>query len=90
MRGRDMPLTDHAAGSDFALYAVLEDLKMGRYLGVKELLVETGYDWPLRTFRTQVIALYAAYTRAIDNWCADEPDDPDALMMWARVLTQRT
>ncbi|MGN9819713.1 hypothetical protein ACTMUQ_30795 [Streptomyces sp. SD11] len=89
MPTRDMPLIDHAAGSDTALYPVFEDLKLDRYREVKEVLAATGHDWQLRTFRSQVIALYAAHTRAIDYWYEEEPHTADSLLMWARVLTQR-
>ncbi|UIX34264.1 hypothetical protein [Streptomyces sp. GQFP] len=82
-------MTDHPAGGDIALYPVFEELKLGRYRVVKEVLAETGHNWQLRTFRSQVIALYAAQTRAIDYWHQEEPRNPDALMMWARVVTQR-
>ncbi|MFD9441172.1 hypothetical protein ACFWBR_25190 [Streptomyces sp. NPDC060006] len=84
-----MPLIDHPAGRDTALYPVFEDLKLSRYRVVKDVLAETGHNWQLRTYRSQVIALYAAHTRAIDYWHQEEPNNPDALMMWARVLTQR-
>ncbi|MFI1416325.1 hypothetical protein ACH4Y0_41410 [Streptomyces sp. NPDC020707] len=84
-----MPLIDHAAGSDEALYPVFEDLKLGRYRLVKEVLAATGHDWQVRTFRSQVIALYAAHTPAIDYWHQEEPHTADSLLMWARVLTQR-
>ncbi|MFE7032457.1 hypothetical protein ACFU9Y_19285 [Streptomyces sp. NPDC057621] len=89
MSTRDMPLIDHAAGRDEALYPVFEELKLGRYRLVKDVLAATGHDWQLRTFRSQVIALYAARTPAIDYWYREEPHTPDSLLMWARVLTQR-
>ncbi|MEU9781480.1 hypothetical protein AB0H92_10985 [Streptomyces phaeochromogenes] len=89
MSTRDMPLIDHAAGSDSALYPVFEELKLGRYREVRDVLAETGHDWQLRTFRSQVIALYAASTPAIDYWYQEEPHTADSLLMRARVLTQR-
>ncbi|MCW8101692.1 hypothetical protein [Streptomyces tauricus] len=89
MSTRDMPLIDHAAGSDTDLYPVFEELKLNRYRLVKEVLAETGHDWQLRTFRSQVIALYAAHTLAIDYWYQEEPHTADSLLMRARVLTQR-
>ncbi|MFD7713583.1 hypothetical protein [Streptomyces sp. NPDC059786] len=84
-----MPLTDHPAGRDGPLYAVLEDLKLDRYLSARELLAATGDNWKLRTFRSLVIALYAARGHAIEAWLSEHPDEPNARMMYARVLTQR-
>ncbi|MCX4858348.1 hypothetical protein [Streptomyces canus] len=89
MPSTDMDLIVHSAGRDDDLRLALEDLRMDRYLAAKGLLRETGYDWALRTSRSQVLAAGAANNRAIDTWYDEEPSDPDALMMWARVLTQR-
>ncbi|WAU79974.1 hypothetical protein O1Q96_09610 [Streptomyces sp. Qhu-G9] len=67
----------------------MEDLRLDRWLAAKQLLRDTGDDWTLRTSRSQVLAYVAADSNAIDAWCIEEPNDWDALMMRARVLTQR-
>ncbi|MEV1083503.1 hypothetical protein AB0I98_35695 [Streptomyces sp. NPDC050211] len=79
----------HLAGWDAELRSALEDLQLDRWRCAKQLLRDTGYDWPLRTSRSQALAVGAAKCQAIEAWLAEEPDDWDALMMWARVLTQR-
>jgi hypothetical protein len=84
-----MPLIPHVAGRDDELRLALEDLRLDRWRAAKELLLATGPDWTLRTSRSQVLGAGAASNHAIDSWCAEEPQDRDALMMWARVLTQR-
>ncbi|MET8029667.1 hypothetical protein [Streptomyces avermitilis] len=85
----DTPLITHLAGRDEELRLALEDLGLDRYLAAKRLLRATGTDWGLRTSRSQVLAVVAANSRAIESWCSEEPEDVDARMMWARVLTQR-
>ncbi|MFD3379527.1 MULTISPECIES: hypothetical protein [unclassified Streptomyces] len=89
MSPHDMDLIDHPAGPDENLRLACEDLQLDRWLEAKRLLRDTGSDWTLRTSRSQVLARVAANYRAIDAWCAEEPDDWDALMMRARVLTER-
>lgn len=89
MPARDMPLTSHLAGWDKKLRVALEDLQLDRWLAAKELLRDTGTDWALRTSRSQALAVGAAKYGAIEAWCAEEPYDWDALMMRARVQTQR-
>ncbi|MER5222876.1 hypothetical protein [Streptomyces flaveus] len=84
-----MPLISHLAGWDEELRLALEDLQLDRWLAAKQLLQATGTNWSLRTSRSQVLAVGAARNQAIEAWCTEEPDDWDALMMWARVLTQR-
>ncbi|MFC4463950.1 hypothetical protein ACFPH6_05130 [Streptomyces xiangluensis] len=89
MSANDMALIIHPAGRDEELRLALEDLQLDRYLSAQQLLRATDTNWALRTSRSQVLAVGAADTNAIDSWYAEHPRDPDALMMWARVLTQR-
>ncbi|MET7897011.1 hypothetical protein [Streptomyces mirabilis] len=89
MPATDTPLISDPAGRDDALRAALPDLRLDRWLSTQELLAGTGDNWALRTSRSQILALYAAQSRAIDAWCREAPTDPDGLMMGARVLTQR-
>ncbi|MFD7379132.1 hypothetical protein [Streptomyces mirabilis] len=88
MPTRDMALTIHPAGRDDDLRLALEDLQVGRWLSTHHLLAHT-HTWTLRTSRSQVLAAGAASGGAIDAWIAEESDSPNALMMRARVLTQR-
>ena len=85
----DMPLIIHPAGRDEELRLALEDLRIDRYRTAQQVLQASGRNWALRTFRSQVLAVGAADNSAIDSWYAEDPRDPDALMMRARVLTQR-
>ncbi|MBQ0852880.1 hypothetical protein J8N05_32440 [Streptomyces sp. BH-SS-21] len=81
--------TPHPAGRDDDLRRALEDLRLNRWLSTKALLAATGSFWPLRTSRSQVLGHAAAHTRVIEEWCLEEPDNGDALMMLGRVLTER-
>ncbi|MEV6379041.1 hypothetical protein AB0M31_06420 [Streptomyces sp. NPDC051773] len=89
MSSTDMDLIVHPAGRDGELRRALEDLHVGRWLSTRELLVKTGWDWGLRTARSQVLATVAVHSGAVDAWREEEPGNTDALMMSARVMTQR-
>jgi hypothetical protein len=56
---------------------------------MRDLLARTGAAWPLRTARSQVLAAAAARSHVVRTWLAEEPTNPDALMMRARVDVER-
>ncbi|MEU6070563.1 hypothetical protein ABZ864_40525 [Streptomyces sp. NPDC047082] len=66
----------------------MEDLLLGRWISTRALLADTG-TWALRTSRSQVLAAAAAKGDAIAAWYAEQPDDANALMMRARVMTHQ-
>ncbi|MDX3242499.1 hypothetical protein PV408_11940 [Streptomyces sp. ME18-1-4] len=84
-----MDLTPHMAGRDEELRAALDDLRLGRWSAMRDLLRKTGGDWALRTARSQVFAVGAGDGGAVKAWLEEEPFSADALMMWARVLTRQ-
>jgi hypothetical protein len=79
----------HPAGFDDQLRVALEDLRAGRWVAMREVLLRTGSDWTLRTWRTQVLAAAAARSTVVETWRAEEPGSVDALVMYARVTTER-
>ncbi|MFD7709188.1 hypothetical protein [Streptomyces sp. NPDC059786] len=90
MPTHDMSTIVHVAGRDEALRHAVEDLKLGQWRAAQELLGDvSSHGWAVYTVRTQVMGLVAAGSRAVDAWCEEEPDDPHALVMRARVLAQR-
>ncbi|MFD7769842.1 hypothetical protein [Streptomyces sp. NPDC059787] len=89
MPAREMPLIVDPAGRDNDLRTALDDLRMNRWLSTHDLLFKTGTDWALRTSRSQVLAVGAGDGGAIAAWLKEEPGNPDALMMWTRVLTRQ-
>ncbi len=84
-----MGLAPHMAGRDEELRAALDDLRLGRWSAMRDLLWKTGGDWALRTARSQVLAVGAGDGGAVKAWLGEEPFSADALMMWARVLTRQ-
>ncbi|WP_372499304.1 hypothetical protein [Streptomyces sudanensis] len=89
MRGdRSVPEPDPYFG-DEALGDVRHDIAVGRWQGVRDLLRETGDDWPRRTHRIRLLAHAAADTSAVEGWRAAEPDDPDAAVLRAATEVVR-
>ncbi|MEV5847416.1 hypothetical protein AB0M32_36180 [Streptomyces sp. NPDC051985] len=84
----DMTVIVSPVGADADLRAALEDLRLGRYAAARDLLVMTGQNWALRTSRSQLLAAGAGEPGIFKMWLDEEPDNPDAAMMWARVLTR--
>jgi hypothetical protein len=79
----------HPAGFDGSLRSAVEEVRAGRWMAMRDLLLATGDDFPLRTSRTQVLAVAAAGSDVVHVWRAEEPRSPDALLMEARVLVER-
>ncbi|MFE9407456.1 hypothetical protein ACFYN0_01435 [Streptomyces sp. NPDC006704] len=79
----------HPAGADGELRSALTALKVGRWMAMRDLLAETGANWPLRSFRTQVLGIRAAGSDVTEAWLAEEPDSYDAHVMLARVSAER-
>ena len=84
----DVQLIVSPVGADTDLRAALEDLKLGRYLAARDLLARTGRNWALRTIRIQLLVAWAGEPGVFKTWRDEEPDNPDAAMMWGRVLTR--
>lgn len=89
MTGAESQPKFHPAGFDDGLRLALDDVRAGRWRAMRDLLIRTGSDWALRTSRSQVLAAAAAKNDAVEAWQAEEPYDPHALMMRARVEAQR-
>lgn len=88
--GRRMKIVDcHPAGFDLDLAKVLDDVRAGRWRSMRALLEATGERWGLRTSRTQVLAVAAARSDAVEAW-GRESRDPQFRVMRARVLVERT
>ncbi|MFJ2217659.1 hypothetical protein ACIQVO_37470 [Streptomyces sp. NPDC101062] len=78
----------HPAGLDAQLRKPLEDVRAGRWKSMRDLLNST-LSHALRTSRSQVLAAAAAEGDAVEAWLQDEPCQPNAGMMLARVEVQR-
>jgi hypothetical protein len=84
-----MSLVYHPAGADEGLRVALTELKVGRWVAMRELLAETGANWPLRSFRTQVLGIMAAGSDVVETWLAEDPDSYNAQVMLARAMAER-
>lgn len=79
----------HPAGLDDELRIAVEEVRIGRWVSARNLLERTGTSWGLRTGRSQVLAAAAARSHVVREWLTEEPGNPDALMLRARVDTER-
>jgi hypothetical protein len=79
----------HPAGPDLALADAMTEVRAGRWMSMSRLLAETGQDWELRSFRSQVLAAVAVASNVIDVWLSEEPGNPHGQMMAARVAVAR-
>ncbi|WP_328500304.1 hypothetical protein OG828_05730 [Streptomyces sp. NBC_00457] len=76
------------AGHDSALRAALQELRTGRWMAMRGLLLETG-EWWQWTQRTQILAAAAAGTDVVRTWLSEEPHSIPAAVMHARVTVER-
>ncbi|MFD4788626.1 hypothetical protein ACFWN1_16525 [Streptomyces sp. NPDC058459] len=84
-----MRLVYHPAGHDDELRVALVELQAGRWKTARELLLDTGTHWTLRTSRTQLLAVAAARSDVVGVWLAEEPGSYDAQLMGVRVAVER-
>jgi hypothetical protein len=80
------------AGRDVQLARALSDLTTGGYLGsTRELLAATRGDYDRRAHCTNVLAALVVRRRQADvarSWAGDEPGNPDARLLFARVAAR--
>ncbi|WP_258052535.1 hypothetical protein [Streptomyces sp. Ru73] len=76
------------AGFDAELRVAVEEVAVGRWIGMRDLLRRTGRDWALRTSRSQVLGAAAARSDVVRLWLREEPESVDAVVMQARVAVQ--
>jgi hypothetical protein len=75
------------AGADEQLAAACRDLEAGRYGLARETLAATREDFATRAQRSMVMASVAAAGEGevARHWLGEAPDDPDAVLLWART-----
>ncbi|MCX4820748.1 hypothetical protein OG883_12680 [Streptomyces sp. NBC_01142] len=78
----------HPAGHDNELRTVMQDLRTGRWLSMRNLLTTTT-DWTRWTQRTQVLAAVAAGSDAVRAWRTEEPHSVAATVMHCRIVVER-
>lgn len=75
------------AGADEPLAAACRDLEAGRYGLAREALAATREDFATRAQRSMVMASVAAAGEGevAQHWLREAPQDPDAVLLWART-----
>jgi hypothetical protein len=78
------------AGPDDQLALACKDLEAGRFGIAREVLRACFWDFEARSRRSALLAATAARLDAVDHWLAEEPGNPDALLLAARTAVVRT
>ncbi|MCX4767118.1 hypothetical protein OG562_40365 [Streptomyces sp. NBC_01275] len=87
-RDRFAPDFDPDCG-DKALSSARHDIVIGRWRGLRELLLTTGPDWLARGHRVRLLAQACAGSSTAESWLAAEPNSGDALVLRAATETAR-
>ncbi|MFJ8630671.1 hypothetical protein [Streptomyces sp. NPDC093568] len=74
---------------DAPLTSARQDIVIGRWQGLRELLRVTGPDWPARGHRVRLLAQACAGSSTVESWLAAEPNSGDALVLRAATETAR-
>ena len=77
------------AGADRDLAQVCLDLRAGRFHEARALIAATRSDYDLRANRSLVLASVAAGLDVAERWLAEEPSNPDTLLIYARTAVAR-
>lgn len=79
------------AGPDRALAVARGDVAALRFGAARDLLAATRQsgDHDARAFRSLVLAASAAASNVVETWIREEPRNPDALLLYARVAAHR-
>lgn len=87
-RDRYTPDFDPDCG-DAPLTSARQDIVIGRWQGLRELLRTTGASWIARGHRVRALAQACANTSTVESWVAAEPRSGDALVLRAATETAR-
>ncbi|MET8246404.1 hypothetical protein ABZV31_19480 [Streptomyces sp. NPDC005202] len=87
-RDRYTPDFDPDCG-DAPLTSARQDIVIGRWQGLRDLLRTTGADWPVRGHRIRLLAQACAGSSTAESWLAAEPRSADALVLRAATETAR-
>ena len=79
------------AGPDRALAVARGDVAALRIGAAREVLADTRIrrDYDARAFRSLVLAATAASSDVVETWTREDPANPDALLLYARVAAHR-
>lgn len=74
---------------DAPLTSARQDIVIGRWQGLRELLRATGPDWFVRSHRVRLLAVACAGNSTVESWVATEPHGGDALVLRAATEVAR-
>ncbi|MCF3961820.1 hypothetical protein L1885_09075 [Streptomyces fuscigenes] len=74
---------------DAELTAARQDIVIGRWQGVRDLLAGSGDNWQLRTHRLRILSHAAASCSVAETWADAEPGNPDAAVLRAATEVVR-
>lgn len=77
------------AGADRDLAQAALDLRAGHFHEARDLIAGTRTDYELRGRRSLVLASVTAGLDVAERWIAEEPSNPDALLIYARTAVAR-
>lgn len=88
---RTSPFAWDTAGHDHALAAASADVRAGLLGTCRDLLAETrrAGDFPRRGYASAVLGSACATVNIAEIWTGEEPGNPDAWLLWARVGATR-
>lgn len=75
---------------DTELTSARQDVVIGRWQGVRDLLGATGRDWASRGHRIRQLAQVCAGSSTVESWLSADPHSADALVLRAATETART
>lgn len=87
-RERFTPDFDPDCG-DMSLTTARQDIVIGRWQGLRDLLRATGPAWLARGHRVRLLAQACAGTSTVEAWLSAEPRSADALVLRAATETAR-
>ncbi|MEV0174654.1 hypothetical protein AB0I00_26485 [Streptomyces sp. NPDC050803] len=87
-RDRFTPDFDLDCG-DALLTSARQDIVIGRWQGLRDLLRVTGPDWLSRGHRVRLLAQACTSSSTVESWLAAEPHSADALVLRAATETAR-
>ncbi|MDO0916595.1 hypothetical protein QQM39_38980 [Streptomyces sp. DT2A-34] len=74
---------------DAHLTSARQDVVIGRWQGLRDLLQATGADWPTRGHRIRLLGQACASSTTVESWLAAEPHSTDALVLRGATETAR-
>jgi hypothetical protein len=87
--GRAADWVWNPAGPDDQLALACKDIEAGRFGMASQALRACTWAFEVRSRRSALLASVAAGVDAVDHWVAEEPSNPDALLLAARTAVVR-